>query len=117
MWSPPSRSGPSRPGIAAGNSIWVANAGSDTVSRISEAEPDAAPQTIRVGDRPMAIAAGVEGIFVSNVGDGTVQRIDANLNQPLNEIEVEPDAESIAVGHGLLWVASRSTDASRRSTR
>jgi serine/threonine-protein kinase len=97
-------------GIAAGNSVWVANAGSDTVSKFNPAEAEPQPTTIRVGERPMAIAAGEEeGVFVANVGDNTIQRLDDTIDAAGKAIPVAPDPESIAVGHGMVWVASRST--------
>jgi len=55
-----------------GGSVWVANAGDDTVTRI---ESGKAGKPIPVGDDPIGIAAGGGVVWTANFRDGTVSKI------------------------------------------
>ena len=64
-------------GIDAGTStIWVANTGDDTVTKISLDNGEVAGDPIHVGPEPGAVAVGGEAVWVANNGDGTVTRIE-----------------------------------------
>jgi DNA-binding beta-propeller fold protein YncE len=80
---------------AAGESVWVLNANTATVTRI-DARTRGVAQTTRVGvDRgPVQIAADPDAAWVASA-DGSVTRIDARTG----------DVQSISVGHGLRDVA------------
>jgi YVTN family beta-propeller protein len=58
-----------------GGSVWVANAGDDTVTRIDAAGRKAAGEPIAVGDDPIGIAAGGGVVWTANFRDGTVSKI------------------------------------------
>jgi peptide/nickel transport system substrate-binding protein len=81
-------------------SVWVANAGDGTVSRIDPA--NRSPFGIRVGGEPSAVAVGEGAVWVAN-GDA-VLRIDPRTNEVTDRIEVGARASAVEVGHGIVWV-------------
>jgi YVTN family beta-propeller protein len=91
--------------IAAGEgAVWVANTGSDTVTRIDPGSPPTT-ETIGVGDGPVAIAVGAGAVWVANAGDGTIQRIDPDPPYKIVETIKTGNAPSgIAFGDGFVWV-------------
>jgi YVTN family beta-propeller protein len=62
---------------ASGGSVWVASTGTGTLSRI-DARRDAVLATVRVGERPYAVAASPQGVWV------------AVLGQPMMDAKVAP---------------------------
>jgi hypothetical protein len=52
---------------AAGGSVWVASTGAGTLTRI-DARRDAVLATLRVGERPYAVAANAQGVWVAVLG-------------------------------------------------
>ena len=66
--------------------------------------------TIPVGKTPRFVAAGENGIWTLNQGDGTVSHIDAQLNKVVAVVDtkVPGGGGDIAAGGGHVWVrASR----------
>jgi DNA-binding beta-propeller fold protein YncE len=64
-------------GIDAGTeSVWVANAADNTVSRIDIESGEVEGNPISVGPDPGAIAVGFDAVWVANNGDGTIIRIE-----------------------------------------
>ena len=64
--------------VVSDGALWVTNYDEGTVSRITTAglgEP-ASPTTIEVGDGPIDVAAGEDGIWVANQLGRSVTRID-----------------------------------------
>ena len=57
-------------------SVWVANAGDDTVTRIDASSGEVVGEPIAVGDSPSDVAVGEGSVWVANSGDDTVTRID-----------------------------------------
>ena len=58
---------------AAGGSVWVASTGAGTLSRI-DARRDAVMATVRVGERPYAVAADTQGVWVAVLGQPMMDR-------------------------------------------
>lgn len=91
-------------------SVWVANSGEGTVSRI-DAKRGRVVKTIRVGQEPDSVAVGDGSIWVTNTGDGTVSRIDeASGRLQTRSIRVGRQPEGIAVGGGSVWVVNSGDD-------
>ena len=64
---------------------------------------------VRVGSRPIAIAAGSGAIWVANADDGTISRIDPRSRKVVDVIGVGgAPASDIAVGAGSVWVVTGS---------
>ena len=103
---------------ASAGSVWVANTGNGTVSRIDpqSGKPVGAP--IGVGEDPGAIAVGAGSVWVANFGDGTVTRIDARSGQPIGgPIAVGRGPTDVVVGRGRVWVATELDRVVRLNSR
>jgi outer membrane protein assembly factor BamB len=61
---------------------------------------------VPVGSRPVAIAAGADGVWVANADDETVSRIDPVKLKVVRTIGIGVPASDIAVGVGSVWVGS-----------
>jgi YVTN family beta-propeller protein len=92
-------------------SLWVGNIDDRTVTRI-EPRPIRTGRTIAVGERPAGLAAGQGAVWVAAATRGkpfvTARRIDARFDSDRAAIRIEslPQGDaSIALGHGVLWVA------------
>ena len=85
-----------------GKAVWVANSGSDTVSRFDEENI----QSIPVGDEPYGAATGAGAVWVTNRADGTVSRIDPSSRRAGDPIPVGAEPKGIAVGDDAVWVAN-----------
>jgi YVTN family beta-propeller protein len=92
---------------ADGEGIWIASAGSSTVSRLDPKTFDVG-QTIGVGNGPSGIAIGHGAVWVTNGLDGTVSRIDPKANKVVQTIPVGNGPAAIAYGLGSIWVANRA---------
>ena len=57
-------------------SVWVANAGDDTVTRIDAASGEVVGEPIETGDDPIGIAVGDGAVWTANFRDGTVTKIE-----------------------------------------
>ncbi|MDH2908677.1 MAG: hypothetical protein PXZ07_01005 [Candidatus Eremiobacteraeota bacterium] len=60
-------------------SLWVANSGSGTVSRIDEAT-NSVVATITVGSKPVSLCADITKVYVANQGSSSVSVIDTATN-------------------------------------
>jgi YVTN family beta-propeller protein len=90
--------------IAVGaGSVWVANAGDDTVSQILPATASTIKQW-QVGRRPSGVAVGAGFVWVTDEVDDTVFRIDP-VSGSLTQIPVGHGPTGIAYGNGHVWVA------------
>ena len=56
-------------------SVWVANYGSDTISRVDPATNQVIGE-VAVGDQPCGLAVGAGSVWVDGFGSGKVERID-----------------------------------------
>jgi peptide/nickel transport system substrate-binding protein len=91
--------------IAAGaGSIWVANPGEGTVSRL---HPDQdRVETIDVGQSPVGLAFGGGSLWVVGSDDGAIAQVDPDANRVVQRIPVGNGASAVAVGSGGIWVAT-----------
>ncbi|MCI3277215.1 ABC transporter substrate-binding protein [Streptomyces cylindrosporus] len=110
---PPVRVGQSPDGLAWGaGSVWAANSGDGSVSRI---DPETrAVQLIPVGAGPVAVAVSGDDVWVANSGDGTVSRINASVNRVVDIVKVGNLPSAVAAGPGGVWVALSGDNAVRR---
>jgi YVTN family beta-propeller protein len=99
-------SDPSAVTVSRNGDVWVANSGDGTVSRISPATDQRVGPPIRVGNLPVAIAAGRSGVWVANQGDDTVQRINPVTGVVSRPVGVGGLPDGIAVGPRAVWVAN-----------
>jgi YVTN family beta-propeller protein len=90
-------------------SVWIANEGDDTVSRIDPVTDKAV--VIGVNRRPFAIAVGEGSVWVVDRLSRTVSRIDPGTNKVIAEIDLTGGAlpSTIAVGEGAVWVGVDGT--------
>ena len=62
--------------------------------------------SIRVGSKPVSIAAGEGGVWVGDARDGTVTRIDPVSRRVAKTIGIGAPAVDLATGAGGVWVAT-----------
>ena len=60
--------------------------------------------TIPVGKAPTGVAVRPGSVWVANSGDGTVSRIDPEINEVTKTIEVGESPQSIIAANGRIWV-------------
>jgi YVTN family beta-propeller protein len=98
---------PSAIAIGSG-SIWVANFGSGTVSRIDvgDATTGTKVKSIPVGRGPVGIAVGHGSVWVANGEGRSVSRIDPGRNEVVETIPVGAEPVAIAAGEGGVWVTA-----------
>ena len=105
--------GQSPDGLAWGaGSVWAANSGDDSVSRIDPRTR--AVQLIPVGSGPVAVAVSGDDVWVANSGDGTVSRINAAVDRVVDTVPVGNLPSAVAAGPGGVWVALSGDNAVRR---
>ena len=85
-------------------SVWVANPGDGTVSRLHPGEDRV--DTIDVGHSPTALAFGGGSMWVATADDGALAQVDTNANRVVQRIPVGNGASAVAVGYGAIWVAT-----------
>ena len=98
----PTSVGPEPSSIAYGNgALWVSNAGEHLrhPDRSSHGLGAADP----VGARPTAVVVGGGAVWVANSGDGTVSRIDPDVQGDRDHSHGQC-AHGLAVSEGLVWV-------------
>ena len=94
------------------DSVWVANYGDDTITRLRISSRGATPQVtdIDVGDGPIDVAFGEGAVWVVNQLDRTVTRIDSESNEVVATIRLGNEPQRIAAGEGYVWVAVRAAE-------
>lgn len=97
----PLRAGPGAM-IAAAGSLWVADPGDGSVSRV---DPDRVRQVVDVGSQPSAMAAAGGSVWVANTLSGTVSRIDVGTDRVSQTVAVGNRPAGLVAAHGSLWVA------------
>jgi YVTN family beta-propeller protein len=83
------------PVVVAPNSVAVIDIGEGRVV-----------ETVQVGIRPGPVAVGVGGIWVGNLDDDTVSRIDPATRAVLRNIQLPATPDAITVGEGAVWVVN-----------
>lgn len=84
--------------------VWVAW-GDNGVARIDPRANEVSQ--IRVGRDPIGVAAGPEGVWVTNRRDGTIGRIDPATSAMTSTLPVGRLPLTIASGAGSVWVADQ----------
>lgn len=92
--------------VFAGNSIWVANLGEGTVSRINPLT-DQVTNTISVGTEPATPTFAEGTLWVPNSADGTVSRVDPGSNSVTDTIIVGASPATPLYAGGAIWVTNR----------
>ena len=96
--------------VAVGHgAIWVGRA----VGEIARVDPrsDKVVAKIAVGNGPVAIATGAGGVWIADVVDNAVTRIDpASANAVTANTPVGQGPTAVAVGEGAVWVANTQDD-------
>ena len=99
--------------IALGSdSLWVANFGDDTVTRVEIPGPGQ-PATlthIPVGDGPVDVAVGEGAVWVANSLGRSVSRIDPETNDVETTIAVGNEPQRLTTGNGRVWFTVRAPD-------
>ena len=73
--------------------------------------------TVPVGARPVAIASGAGSLWVANLVDHTVTRVDVSSRQALRSIAIGAAPTALAGTRGSLWVTDGSGDLSKLDPR
>lgn len=111
-----SRVGPDSRGLAIGEgSIWVV--GDFDVSR---ADPGRRlPDTLQIGDNPSPsdVAVGLGSVWISDMRNDTLTRVDPDTNRPTTAIQLPESPLGVAVGFGAVWVVGRGGLLSRVDER
>ena len=93
-------------GIAIGEgSVWVANRGDGTVTRI-DANTDEVTGTIEVGANPKGVAFAEGTVWVANTDDSTVTPIDAGSGKAGEPIDVPAEPRGVTAAFDSVWVAN-----------
>ncbi len=86
-------------------SLWTANYGAGTVSRVSPVQHRVV-KTINVGSDPFAIAFAAGSVWVGDFGKPAVYRIDPATNKVIATIPLGSNVGAIAEGpDGSVWVS------------
>jgi DNA-binding beta-propeller fold protein YncE len=93
-------------------SVWVANAGSQTVIRINPRTRHVVGSPIGIGQPASSLAVTKTAVWVGNGSAGTVSEIDPSSNTVVGKLNlkggnpvVPNGVQSLAFGYGSLWVA------------
>jgi YVTN family beta-propeller protein len=93
-------------------SLWVGNLDDESVTRL-DLRPVRTGRTIAIGERPLGLAAGDGGVWVTTAPRGrpyvTARRIDARFDTARSPVRIEALAgqgsAGVAMGRRSLWVA------------
>ena len=108
--------GPDPEGVAVGaGSVWVANGGDGTVSRL-DPETGTVLRDYAVGGEPGGIAISNDAVWVADNGGTSVSRIDLATDEP-ESIPVGAQPYGIAVGDADVWVTNRASPSVSRIDR
>jgi YVTN family beta-propeller protein len=94
------------------DSLWVANHGDDTVTRLEIAAKGATPRItdIPVGDGPVDVTVGEGAVWVVNQLDRSVSRIDPETNEVVATVRLGNEPQRVTAGEGRVWVTVRAPD-------
>jgi streptogramin lyase/predicted Ser/Thr protein kinase len=85
--------------------VWVADARSDSVTRVDPALQAVSGAPIAVGEHPGGIDAGTSAVWVTLAGEDAVRRLALPSGEPDGgPIAVGPEPSAIAVGESAVWV-------------
>jgi DNA-binding beta-propeller fold protein YncE len=89
--------------------VWVANAGTSTVSRIDLKTSAITARAIPLRYVPDAIAAGPDDIWITSSASDTLLRLDPTTNAVAATTSVCDQPTAVAADGGGAWVACRGT--------
>ncbi len=94
------------------DSLWVANFGDDTVTRVQIPGRGQTPTFthIDVGDGPVDVAYGEGAVWVANSLGRSVTRIDPESGDVEETIGVGNAPQRLAAGAGSVWVTVRAPE-------
>jgi DNA-binding beta-propeller fold protein YncE len=97
--------------VAANGFVWVANQGSNTVSRIDPfGRPPSVSATIPIPGGPHALAIGDGGVWVAAIDGGTVSEIDERRGSMIGRpIPVGDRPSDVATGPGVVWAIDNAS--------
>jgi YVTN family beta-propeller protein len=82
--------------------VWMTSVIEDVALHVDDATRRV--DRVNVGDGPLGISLGEDAVWVGNVYDGTVSRIDPDTAGVVATIPVGPGPLTVAVGEGAVWV-------------
>jgi class 3 adenylate cyclase/DNA-binding beta-propeller fold protein YncE len=90
--------------------VWVTDTSLDQVTRINPDALSGGTSTITgVGDGPVGIAAGPQGVWVANSLDGTAAQIDPQTRQVIRRVKVgDFSVEGVTESSDAIWVTVHS---------
>ncbi|MEO8690859.1 MAG: ABC transporter substrate-binding protein [Solirubrobacteraceae bacterium] len=91
--------------VGGGGSVWIANAGDGTVTRVDRKRKNAVT-TLSVGGNPAALAFAGGSLWVADSDARTIAQVDPGANRVLPAIEVGNAPRALAATADGVWVAS-----------
>jgi YVTN family beta-propeller protein len=105
-------------GILATRSAGEPQAATVAANSIVALDPSGAiAATVPVGARPAAITSGAGALWVANLDDQSVTRVDASLRQAVRNIPIGDTPAGIAATKTAVWVTDGSGDVSKIDPR
>jgi len=92
-----------------GSHVWVANSGSNTISKI-DIMTNSEVVTVHVNNDPRGIAFDGLHIWVANSGSNEVSKINITTNTVVATVPVNVDPRGIAFDGSHIWVANRGSN-------
>jgi DNA-binding beta-propeller fold protein YncE len=90
-----------------GDDLWVTALNAGTVARVDLATGSLEARPAPVGsDFPSSVAYGFGSLWVTDVVDNVVLRVDPRSLRSEERIQVGDSPTAVAVGHGSVWVAN-----------
>ena len=108
----PLRLGASPSGMAlhGDRTLFVAQAGDDSIVRVDTGLNRVLGPPIRVGDRPQGLTVGGGSVWATGHDDDTLSRVDPATGRVLARIGVGAAPTDVEVAEGRVWVASFDDD-------
>jgi streptogramin lyase len=85
-------------------SVWVANRGDGTLTRLSASDGRSQGPTIRIGGAPGALAITQDAVLVLDTNTGAVLRVDPRSLAAVEIMRIPGYPAAIAVGAGAAWI-------------
>ena len=92
--------------LSAAGYIWVANSGSDTVSKIDPVTNSVVGAPIPVGKSPRGLAYDGTSIWVANNGSGDISKINPTTNSVTSTIDMRSSPLSMVWDGTDMWVSN-----------
>lgn len=92
-----------------GTYVWVANVGSDSVTRINPNTNSSVGSAIAVGDQPSGMAFDGTSMWVTNSGTDSVSRINATTGLVTGTFPVGDYPQGVVYDGTNIWIANRNS--------